>query len=173
MIQRPPKPQKPVPTWTGPKPKLAIQHIPVYRVHYEDLQDYLLTVFKMDCDVMFIQGITHGMCPEFYVTGEMPAAWNAQQQSDDIRRGRTCRSLSLILNVLCHDGFIPQGKYILNTRERQKPIHRYRELLQEFKNPTHPKCLALKERNRKDKCFRQQVTLMDRAVRAYTKEENS
>ncbi len=72
-------------------------------------------------DVLFALGLTHGMFPEFIVTGRMPPAWNVAEQADDIRRGRPTRNLGLILNVLCADGFIGKGKYILDTSKRLQP----------------------------------------------------
>lgn len=110
---RPPKPVKP---WQGPKPKLPMEVAYLCRVHYLGLQAYLAKVYKMKgYNVLFAVGVTNGMCPEYIVNGEMPPASNIGQQIDNIRRGRPTRNLSLILNVLCADGFIGKGKYIIDT----------------------------------------------------------
>lgn len=168
MIRRPKT--QPVPAWSGPKPTLPMIKVPVYRIHYEDLQEYLLKVFRMEIDVLAALRIPNGMFPEIIVTGRMPPAWNARQQADNIRRGRPCRNLGLILDVLCLDGFIPAGKYILDTHARQKPIDRYRETLQRVGDPLHQDCLALKEKYHGDRQFRQQAQLMDKAVLAYRRQ---
>ncbi len=118
-MQRRYRPQKPAPCWKGPKPLLAMTVAQVCRVHYLDLQAYLSTVYKMrGYKIFFALGITPGMYPEFIVTGKMPPVANIGQQIDDIRRGRLTKNLGLILNVLCADGFIGKGKYIIDTSTR-------------------------------------------------------
>ena len=112
--------QKPLKPWQGPKPKLPMSVAHVCRVHYLDLQEYLDKVYRMrGYDVLFALGLTNGMFPEFIVTGKMPPAWNIAEQADNIRRGRPTKNLGLILNVLCADGFIGKGKYIIDTSMRR------------------------------------------------------
>ena len=120
-MQRRYRPQKPVPRWQGPKPRLPMTVAQVCRVHYLDLQTYLAKVYRMQkYNILFSLGITPGMYPEFIVTGRMPPVANLGQQIDDIRRGRPTKNLGLILNVLCADGFIGKGKYIIDTSTRRK-----------------------------------------------------
>lgn len=167
------KPLRPVPKWEGPKPTLRTVRIPVCRVHFEDLQEYLLKVFKMDIDIMQVLGLTHGMFPEYTVTGQMPQASNARQQADNVRRGMRCRNLSLILNVLCCDGFIPAGRYILDTTAGVSLIDQYRELVQRTEDPLHTECVKFKSKHRKDRVFMEQAVLMDKAVIKFNKDNAS
>jgi hypothetical protein len=116
---RPKKQPKPIKPWAGVKPQLPMQVTHLCRIHYIDLQAYLAAVYKMKgYNILFAVGITHGMLPEYIVTGALPSATNIKQQSDNIRRGRPTRNLHLILNVLCADGFIGKGKYIIDTTPR-------------------------------------------------------
>lgn len=154
-------------TTPAQRPILPMTVTKTYRVHYEDLQDYLLKVYRFEFDVMGTLGITHGMFPEFHVSQQLPPAWNARQQADNIRRGRRCRNLALVLAVLCIDGFIPVGRYVLDTTERQSPMDQYRKILQVTEDPMHRDCLAFKAKHLKNKQFRQYADLVDRAVRTH------
>ena len=116
------RPRQSVKPWQGPKPKLPMRVASLCWVHYLDLQEYLAEVYRMrGYDVLFTLGVANGMFPEFIVTGKMPPAWNIAEQADNIRRGRYTRNLGLILNVLCADGFIDRGKYIIDTSKRLQP----------------------------------------------------
>ncbi len=143
------RPQKPIEPWKGPKPKLPMQVTYLCRVHYLDLQAYLAKVYRMgDYDILRATGVTAGVCPEFIVTGNLPPATNISQQVDNIRRGRKTRSLDLILNVLCADGFIPRGKYVIDTTALPDPVSVYTQLLNEHQDPNHQKCVAFRKQNR-------------------------
>jgi hypothetical protein len=132
-----------------------------YRVRYEDLEAYLAEVYRMEIEVLKITGA--GMCPEFIVTGALPPASNARQQADNIRRGRRTKNLQLILNVLCLDGFIPTGKYIIDTRPGPPPVSVYTDLLNEHGDPDHPECVAFREKHR-GKEERKRFRTLDRAA---------
>ena len=54
--------------------------------------------------------------PEYAVSPVLPPALDAARQAEAIRAGRRTQNVSLILNVLCIDGYIPAGKYIIDTR---------------------------------------------------------
>ena len=159
---------KPIAPWTGPKPTLPMRVTYLCRVHYLDLQDYLATVYRMrDYDILRTTGATHGLCPEFVVTGQMPPASNAGQQADNIRRGRKTRNLGLILNVLCVDGFIPKGKYVIDTSAPPNPIAGYTELLNEHHDPNHPECMAFRLIH-PDPEFQRRANVLDKLTREDT-----
>jgi hypothetical protein len=155
---------KPIAPWQGPKPKLPMQVTYRCRVHFQDLQEYLATVYKMrDYDVKTATGATVECGPEFIVTNEMPAAANWAQQVDDIRRGRRTRNLGLILNVLCLDGFIPAGVYSIDMRPVPCPIIAYTKLLHKHKDPTHHACMAFKKAH-PDTAFTRRARTLDKLV---------
>jgi hypothetical protein len=117
-----------------------------------------------DYDVRLATGARGGMIPEFSVTGELPPASNMGQQADNIRRGRRTRDLGLILNVLCVDGFIPVGTYIIDTTEDLAPINAYVELLNHNHNPLDPACIAMKEKHRHNKDFMKRAKAIELLV---------
>jgi L-fucose mutarotase/ribose pyranase (RbsD/FucU family) len=159
---RPPKPIKP---WKGPKPKLKMSVIPHYRVHFRVLEAYLATVFQMqDYDIKLATGAKCGMTPEFVVTGSLPPANTMGQQVLDIRRGRKTRRLGLILDLLCLDGFISAGVYIIDMTEGDEPFEAYRKILNERHDPLSPECLKIKSDNRRDSKFVKQVAVLDRKI---------
>lgn len=153
---------KPTPAWKGPKPQLPMVTVPVYIVYYRDLEAYLQTVFKMDrYSIRSETGARGDMTPEIDVTGHMPNVPNLCQLVDNIRRGRRTRNLGLILDILCQDGFIPAGKYIINMVEMLSPIKRYTEALNKSQDCLHPVCIAIKAKNLGDVKFNRQVKLLD------------
>ncbi len=118
MLNRQPKAIKVHKMPTDPKPKLPAQIIPVFRVRYRDLEDYIQRVFGFDFDILFATGCTNGMCPEYQLTGQGTITMG--RQANDIRQGRRTRSLQLILEVLVADKYIPAGRYIIDTKECKK-----------------------------------------------------
>jgi len=137
----------------------------VCRVHFRELEAYLAKVLKMqDYDVRLATGGKGGMIPEFTVDGTVPPAANMGQQVDNIRRGRRTRDLGLILNVLCMDGFIPIGMYVIDTNEDLEPINTYAALLNVHHNPLHPACIALKEKHKHDKDFMRRAKALETLV---------
>lgn len=162
--KRPPKPLKP---WTGPKPKLTMGITLRCRVHYLNLEKYLARVYKMrDYSIQKATGAIEGCSPEYTVTGQMPSASNAQQQTDSIRRGQRTRRLGLILDVLCADGFIPQGKYVIDMTKKPDPINAYTKLLNKHHDPAHPECIAFRTQHKTDS-FCRRAAVLDNLVREF------
>lgn len=165
-----PKPKKP---WSGPKPALKMRVTSICRVHYTDLEAYLLKVFRMqDCNILAITGARGAMTPEFVVDGVLKDSANLGQQLVDIRSGRRIRDMGLALNLLCKDGFIPKGLYVIDTTEGEKTIEAYRRALNQTHDPLNAECLRLKEGNRSDKKFMRQAVLLDRQIIDLQKEQD-
>jgi len=166
---RPPKPVKP---WKGPKPSLKMTITPHCRVHYRDLERYIGLVFKIkNYDVRQATGARGAMTPEFAVTGVLPPANNISQQVFDIRRGFGTRKLGLILDVLCMDGFINPGIYVIDMAKDEMPIEEYRKALNESHDLLDPRCLKIKEANRGNKDFARQVRALDQQIMKLKQEQ--
>ncbi len=104
-------------TATRARPILEMTQLPIFRVHYRRLEEYLATVYRMECfDFLMASGAAPGLVPEYVVRPKLPPSSDSERQADVIRAGRRTRNVALILNVLCLDGFIPPGKYISDTR---------------------------------------------------------
>jgi hypothetical protein len=139
----------------------------ICRVHYLDLQAYLAKVYRMKgFDLLKAAGAVHGLCPEYIVTGRVPQAANAGQQMDNIRRGRITRNVDLILNVLCVDGFIPKGKYVIDTKKPPNPIEEYTRMLNDHMDPNHPDCVTFKKKHPSSD-FQRRAKLMDKLAREH------
>jgi hypothetical protein len=117
LIQRD-KPKKPHQMPTNPKPKLMAAIVPVFRVKYQELERFIERVFGFEFDLLFATGCINGVCPEYQVHGAGPQITSGQ--ATDLRRGRRSRNLPLILEVLAADGYIPTGRYIIDTHEEKK-----------------------------------------------------
>jgi hypothetical protein len=117
-------------------------------------------------DVSLNTGAIGGMTPEFIVTGVMPDTPNIWQQIDNIRRGRG-RNLGLILDLLCKDGFIPAGKYVIDMTMGPDPLDQYRAALHRTSDPLDIECMTLKKTHRTDKSFVKQVAILDKRVLEY------
>ena len=167
--QRPPAS---LPRQGSQKPVLPMVQLPIYRVKQRHLEAFLAMVYRMDgFDFLLAAGTTPGMCPEYLVNPALPPALTAQQEADRIRQGRRTRNVGLILNVLCLDGFIPAGRYTIDTHPEPPPGQVYRALLIEIGDPTHSRCVAFKREHRSNRAFTQLAAQMDKAVLEATREQ--
>ena len=150
------------PVWDGQKPKLPALMFAVFRVGYRDLEKYLNLVYKMEgYSVRSATGAKGAMTPEINVTGTLPEMANICQLVDNIRMGRHTRNLGLIMDLLCQDGFIPAGKYIIDMTEIKTPVETYADLLNDLQDCLHPKCIQFKDKYKEDIGFMKQVKLLD------------
>jgi hypothetical protein len=144
---------------------LPMVHLPIYRVKQRHLEAFLGKVYRMDgFDFLLSAGATPGMCPEYLVSPALPPAASARQEADRIRGGHRSRSVGLILNVLCLDGYIPAGRYTIDTHPEPPPGHVYRALLIETGDPGHPNCVAFRREHQRERAFTQLAAQMDKAV---------
>lgn len=155
-----------------PKPTLPMIQLPIFRVRYYDLEAYLANVYKMD-DVNFLlaTATTAGLCPEYIVQDTLPPAQNAAERADRIRAGQRTNNINLILNVLCIDGFIPAGRYIIDTHKRPDPIDTYKAILHRTLDPLHPDCIQFKSQHRKNRKFQQRAAQLDQSLNKMLKDE--
>ena len=159
------RPSKTVKPWIGPKPSLRMTIIPHCRVHFHDLEAYIMKVFKIkNYDVRNATGARGAMTPEFAVTGILPPANNIEQQVFDIRQGFSTRNLGLILNILCLDGFIQAGIYVIDMTGEGDPVEEYRKVLNDNHDLLDPRCLKIKEANRGNRTFAKQVKVLDQQL---------
>jgi hypothetical protein len=104
----------------NPKPKLEMLVLPVFRVKYKVLQAYIASVYRFEFDFLFATGQIEGQCLEYIVTGKIESlTW--KQRAHELRCGQRIKDVSLILAVLAQDGFIPKGKYTIDTHPDPKP----------------------------------------------------
>jgi hypothetical protein len=138
--------------------------VPIFRVHYQALEAYVAQVYHMmDYDFIRATG-TAGMTPEYAIRAQLPSTHDAQQRAESIRRGERTTNVSLILTVLCLDGFIPEGTYIIDTRIPTPPIDVYRALLEETRDVYDPRCIEYRERHSGDFDFKKQAATLDHAL---------
>lgn len=164
------KPRKPF-VWKGKKPKLEMQVSLECRVHFRVLEKYLAKVYHIpEPDIRDITGARMSMVPEFIVNGLLPNTNNIWQQVVDIRNGRRVNNLSLLLNILCMDGFIQKGKYIVDMTPPPSPLDLYRAALSVDYDALCQECIHIKNENRADKEFMSQVKLLDSHAMSYKKE---
>ena len=167
QVQHHRPPTTSLPRQNSPKPTLQMTQLPVYRVKQRHLEAHLARVYRMDgFDFGRAAGTTPGMCPEYIVRPALPPAGSAHQEADRIRQGHKSRNVSLILNVLCLDGYIPAGHYIIDTHPEPPPGQVYRALLLKTGDPGHPECVAFRREHRHERAFTQLAAQMDKTVLA-------
>lgn len=104
-----------------PKPKLEMLVLPVFRVKYKKLEAYIAAVYRFEFDFIFATGQVAGQCVEYHISGKIEGhTW--QQRAHELRCGVRTRDVTLILNVLATDGYIPAGQYIIDTHQPLKPV---------------------------------------------------
>jgi len=150
---------------TSPKPTLPMTQLPIFRVHYQDLEDYLCRVFHWDSfDFLMAAGTAAGMSSEYNVSPTVPGSHDAPRRADAIRGGRRTREVPLILTVLCADGYIPAGRYIVDTRAKTAPIEQYKQILRATGNPESEECRAFRAAHKHDRQFVQLAAAIDAQV---------
>jgi hypothetical protein len=156
----------------GPKPKLEMVQLPIFRVHYRRLEKYLGTVYHMEgFDFLRATGAGPGLVPEYVVSPTLPPSYDAIRQAEAIRAGRRTQNVPLILTTLCIDGFIPAGKYIIDTRPEPAPIEQYRTLLRTTGTPESKECIAFRQSHRSDKAFIRLAAEIDNQVLAVLRQQ--
>ena len=161
----------PAPRPAGPKPKLDMVQLPIFRVHYRKLEDYLCRVFHFDSyDFLRAAGVTPGLVPEYTVQATLPSCGDVLRQAGAIRSGRRTQNVTLILTVLCIDGYIPAGRYIIDTRPETPPLEVYKALLRKTGTPESEECRKFRAARRHDRNFTRIVAEIDTQVLAALKE---
>lgn len=155
---RPPKPPRTMPT--NPKPVLKVTQLPVFRVHYTVLEDYIRQVFGFEYDLLLASGITEGQCLDCDIKGEL-GSLALEQRAADLRLGNRTKSIILILTVLAHDGYIPVGRYIISTHPLPAPITVYTDLLHKTQDPQSPECQKFRKQHKQDKEFQRRANLLN------------
>jgi hypothetical protein len=143
--ERPPRPApKPRPKPTN-VPPLKVTQLPVFRVYYKDLEQFVSKVFGFEFDYLLSMGMKEeGIGCEFDLDGVVPATDSIKRQVDQIRLGRRSKNVTLLLNLCVEDGYMPAGKYSIDTRPTVDPVEYYRTILSETGDPEHEKCIAFK-----------------------------
>jgi hypothetical protein len=139
----------------GSSPSLEMTQLLIFRVHYRRLEEYLAKVYRMEgFDFLLASGMAPGLVPEYAASPTLPLSADARRRADAIRTGRRTRDVPLILNVLCLDGLIPAGKYIVDTRPEPTILDQYRSLLRKTGTPESEECRAFRRTHQGDKAFR-------------------
>lgn len=156
-----------------PQKSLPIAYIPPFhRVHYRALEAYLARVYRLvGFNVLKAAGAVHGLYPEYLVQGIIP--WNLRAQAGRIRTGVHCSDLGLILTMLCADGHIPAGQYVIDTQREPGPLEAYKTLLQRTLDPLDPECVHFKEKHRGNSHFRKRARIIDRSLVEWLKQQQS
>ena len=118
------------PRQDGLKPTLPMIQLPIYRVRQHDLEAYLGQVYRLEhFDFHEATGITPGMCPEYVVSPHdapgLPRPTRGQPPTTGVRA-----ATSLDPARPLQDGYIPVGRYIIDTHPEPPPAQVYRSLLQ-------------------------------------------
>lgn len=149
----------------GPKPKLDMVQLPIFRVHYQKLEDYLCRIFHFDgFDFLRASGAVPGLVPEYQIGPDLPPSSDAARRADSVRSGRRTQDVPLILTVLCRDGYIPPGKYIIDTRPLTPPLEKYKTLLRQTGTPESKECRDFRAAYRHDKTFTRLAAEIDTQV---------
>jgi hypothetical protein len=127
--------------------------LPIFRVHYRKLEDYLCRIFRFDgFDFLRASGAVPGLVPEYQIGPDLPPSGDAAGRAESVRNGKRTH-VPLMLTVLCRDGYIPAGKYLIDTRPETPPIETYKALLRQTGTPESNECRDFRAAYRHDKAF--------------------
>lgn len=138
-----------------------MEQLAVFRVHYENLEQYIEKVYGFDFDFLMATGGAQGICPDYIVDGRLPETSGWIQQAAELRSGRRTRNVVLILAILCQDGYIPRGKYTVNTHAVPNLIGTYTGILNRVDDPNDKECLLFKSIHSSDKKFLERARTLD------------
>ncbi len=153
----------------NPKPVLPMARLPFYRVRHTLLEEFIQDVFGFEFDFLMAVGQTEGVCVDYHVIGLDEANSEQFRRAENLRRCQRTKDVSLILNVLAEDKYIPKGKYTISTHPERDTTAAYTELLQATRNPLAPRCLAFKDQHKNDKVFISRAEMLDKLTIAQTR----
>ena len=122
--------------------------LPIYRVKQRHLEAYLARSTGWTTSTSCWRPGPRRACARNTSSARRCRQPANAQEADRIRRGHRTRNVALILNVLCIDGYIPAGQYIIDTHPEPPPGQVYRALLIETGDPNDPRCVAFKREHR-------------------------
>lgn len=165
------KPSTPraAPFFKGEKPVLEMQQLPVFRLHHSKLLPYLKKVYRTDeFDFLIAAGVTAGAVVEYNITGHVPKGRDWDYRVDQIRSGRRVnRYPDLVLNLLCREGFIPKGQYLIETKPLINAIDVYRRLLEQTKDADDERCVEFRLAHGGTPQFDERAAILDARVAEY------
>jgi len=145
------------------KPVLNMVQLPIFRVHYRTLEAYLCRVLHFpDYDFLLATGTVPGLVPEFNVGPTISD--NRIRRANAARQGQRTHDVDLLLALLCHDGYIPAGKYIIDTRPEKPAIEVYKALLQATGTPEAEECRDFRLTHCHDRHFVQLAATIDTQI---------
>jgi hypothetical protein len=145
---------------TDPKPVMAVERVPVFRVHYTTLEAYIQAVFGFEFDYLLAAGVTNGVAVDYLVNGRIEGpAW--AKQAEQLCEGRRTKDVKLILNVLASKGYIATGQYTVSTKQPPNPAVLYTSLLRQTGDPNSPACTAFKQTHSNDPVFVSRAAALD------------
>jgi len=69
-----------------------------------------------------------------------------------------------VLTVLWADGYIPAGRYLIETRPETPPVEHYKALLRKSGGPLSAECIAFRDARRQDRAFTRLAAEIDTAA---------
>jgi hypothetical protein len=148
--------------------------LPIFRVHIKKLENYFCHVFGWeDFDFNMATEGTPGLIPEYIVNPNLPGCGDIDRQANAIRNGRRSRNVLLILTILCADGFIPAGKYLIDTKPEPPLLETYKTLLQQTGTPESKECSTFRATHNNNKELRRIISEIDTQVLQALKELTS
>jgi hypothetical protein len=85
----------------GPRPVLEVTQLPIIRVHYRRLEEYLARAYQMEgFDFLLASGVAPGLVPEYAVRATFPPPEDARRRADAIRAGRRTRDVPPIRTIV-------------------------------------------------------------------------
>ena len=102
-------------------------------------------VFGFDYDFFLATGQQPGTVVEYQVTGgleDLGETW--ARRAADLRARRRTRDVNLILSVLCRDGYVRPGRYIVTTDKYSPQAVDYIRLLRKTGTTRHEACFRFR-----------------------------
>ena len=137
--------------------------ITTYKVTHTNLERFLNKKYGIEFDFKKATGRAYPDCVEYVVTGKLSDPLGVRHQIARARKGRCSRNAAILLNLLCADGFIPAGKYVVKVERVIDYQGWYLKLLEQY-GVDSPECLEFQNTHSQVKPW---CEMVDRSARQY------
>ena len=100
-----------------------------YHVKHTDLEKEINDIYGMEFDFRRATGFAHPDCPEYIVTGLLIASDSVRAQIKRIRAGKWYSNVGFLLNLLCAEGHLRKGKYVIKVQPEMDRKQIYLDLI--------------------------------------------
>lgn len=111
---------------------MQLESMTTYFVNQTDLESFLNEKYRMEFDFIRATGRAYPDCVEYIVNGKLSDTECVRKRIARARKGQWSQDVSFLLNLLCSDGHIPVGKYVVRVEKVKEYKDWYMKLIEKY-----------------------------------------